>query len=305
MNATTTSTPANSPKASVGLVGAGRMGRGMGRNLLMRGFSLCVFDPDESARSALAQLGARAVGSPREVLPGADFVITCLPDVETVRATYLGEDGLLARAAPGTVFIDTTSSSPALTQSIGRSARELGLDLVDAPLLRGAKEAWDGTVHVLLGGDPAVRARCRDVLEAFSERIVEVGELGSAHALKALNNAVSMTNAAVIGEVFHVADRMGIAAETLLDVIQGGLGDSAMLKLYGPRLVSGEHPRTGSIAFGEKDLGLLLELASAAGARTPVLESAHRLYGEMVSHGAGAEAPSRLAGLLGQGTPAR
>jgi 3-hydroxyisobutyrate dehydrogenase-like beta-hydroxyacid dehydrogenase len=283
---------------TVGLIGCGRMGQGLCRNLVRRGYEVLAYDVSAEARLCTAELGARAVDQTSELLAHARLVITCLPDLAAVEAVYRGEGGLLALAAPGTLFVETTSSSPALTRSLAGIAAGRGLGLVDAPLLRGVNEAWNGTVHVLLAGPEELRARCKPVLEAFSERVLEVGELGTGHALKALNNAISMSNAAIIGEVFHLAHQLGVTPAMLLEVVGGGLGGSAMLDLYGPRLASGEHPRTGSIAFGSKDLGLALDLARSSDARTPVLAAAFSLYEGMVRAGAGAESPSRLCDLL-------
>ncbi|MGE0386837.1 MAG: NAD(P)-dependent oxidoreductase [Gammaproteobacteria bacterium] len=290
----------NAPAAGpVALVGAGRMGRGVGRNLLAKGHGVIAFDVDPKAVATMRELGAASADSPAAAARQADVVITCLPDLASVAAVYDGADGLVAQARPGALFIEMTSSSPRLARDIGARAAARGIGMVDAPMLRGAKEAWDGTVHVLLAGTVADRERARPILALVSERIIEVGALGDAHALKAINNSVSMANCVVIGEAFQAAARLGFAPALVAEVLSGGLGTSRMLELYAPRLVSGEHPRTGSIAFGAKDLGIFLEIAAAGGAFTPVAEAAHEVYRRLCEGGAGGDPPSRLADLMG------
>jgi 3-hydroxyisobutyrate dehydrogenase-like beta-hydroxyacid dehydrogenase len=282
----------------VALIGAGRMGLGLTRNLLAHGRAVCAFDVSEAALRRVAELGARTAASIAEAVTGAAFVITCLPDVATVRAAYFGDAGILAAAPAGALCAEMTSSDSLLTQEIGAAAAARTIALVDAPMLRGAPEAWAGTVHVLLGGSAADKARATPLLAEVSERIIDAGELGAAHALKALNNAVTMANNAVLAEAMMAGRRLGFTPELITEVLAGGLATSRILELYAPRFLSGEHPPTAAISIGEKDLGIFLATAGRAGAPIPVLTAAHATYRAACEAGHGALPPSRLAELL-------
>jgi 3-hydroxyisobutyrate dehydrogenase-like beta-hydroxyacid dehydrogenase/nicotinamidase-related amidase len=283
----------------LGLIGVGRMGLGLGRNLLLRGFKVQAYDPSEAALGEISALGASSAVSVAAAATGADAVITCLPDVATVRSVYHGPNGLFAVAEPGCLFIEMTSSEAALTRELGSVAREHGYGVVDAPMLRGAPQAWDGTVHVLVGGTTSDKARSWPVLSAVSERVMDVGPLGSAHALKAVNNAVTMANNAVLAEAMMAGKQLGFTPGQLVEVLSGGLS-TRLLDLYGPRFVSGEHPPTTALAVGEKDLGIFLRTAGEASLATPVIEAAYRIYETMLAKGLGGEPPSRMADFLGE-----
>lgn len=292
----------NAAIQGIGLIGVGRMGIGLLRNLVRAGYAVHAFDPNPEALREAAALGATAAGSIAEAAAGADAIITCLPDVATVRATHLGPGGIVASATPGCLLLEMTSSDAILTREIGLAAAARGLGMVDAPMLRGAPQAWDGTVHVLLGGSTGDKARSWPVLAAVSERITDAGGLGDAHALKAVNNAVTMGNNAVLAEAMMAGGRLGFAPGLLVEVLASGLG-SRMLDLYAPRFVGGEHTATASLGIAEKDLGIFLRGAGAAGAPTPVLAAAHRVYQAACDGGDADLPPSRLPELLAAGLP--
>jgi 3-hydroxyisobutyrate dehydrogenase-like beta-hydroxyacid dehydrogenase len=288
-----------------GVVGTGRMGLGLVRNLLLHGCSVRAFDPSDQALRRCAELGALAVDSVGQAVAGVQAVITCLPDIATVRTAYLDAQGIIASAVAGCLCIEMTSSHGALTREIGRHAAAHGIALVDAPMLRGAPEAWAGTVHVLLGGAQADKDRARPALAHVSERVIDAGRLGKAHELKAVNNAVTMANNAVLAEAMMTGYRLGFSPELLTDVLASGLGASRLLELYTPRFTGGVHPPTAALNIGEKDLGLFVDAARLAGASTPVLAAAHQVYRDICAQGHGSEPPSRLAELLGAATAHR
>jgi 3-hydroxyisobutyrate dehydrogenase-like beta-hydroxyacid dehydrogenase len=191
--------------ASVGLIGVGTMGRGLARNITRAGYELGVFDRQQSAVDEAVSFGARACAAPSEMLERADFVLTCLPTVESIRDVYLGSGGLIAAAPKKVPFVDCSTSDPDLTREIGRRAATIGCALIDAPMLRNAQAAWEGRLHFLVGGAADDIARARPVLEKLCERIVETGLLGSAHVVKLLNNAVTIVNSTIIAESFSLA----------------------------------------------------------------------------------------------------
>jgi 3-hydroxyisobutyrate dehydrogenase-like beta-hydroxyacid dehydrogenase/nicotinamidase-related amidase len=282
---------------TIGLIGVGRMGLGLGRNLVRRGFVVRAFDRSEDALREVVALGADAAASVADAVRGVDAVITCLPDIAAVRSVYLAADGVIAAAGAGCLLIDMTSGDPILTREIAAAAQAIGLGMVDAPMLRGAPQAWDGTVHVLAGGSAADKARAWPVLSAVSERVSDVGAIGSAHALKSVNNAVTMANNAVLAEAMMAGGRLGFTPGQLLEVFAGGLS-TRLLDLYAPRFLSGDHPPTAFMAIGAKDLGIFLRAAGEVGAPTPLMEAAHGIYASVCAGGAGNEPPSRLAALL-------
>src|SRR5262245_27791068 len=170
----------------VGLVGLGHMGRPIAARLVAGGVSLVVFD----ARSeAMAESDGTPATSLADLPRRSDVVITLLPDGAAVRRAVLGDGDCLADGlAAGAVVVDMGSSSPTGTQALGAELAARGVTLVDAPVSGGVRRAVDGTLAIMVGGDVAAIARCRPLLELLGERVFPTGALGSAHAMKALNN---------------------------------------------------------------------------------------------------------------------
>jgi 3-hydroxyisobutyrate dehydrogenase-like beta-hydroxyacid dehydrogenase len=283
---------------TIALIGVGRMGRGIGRNLLRSGFALSVFDIHSSSTQVLTELGARAGSSIDNTVRGASTVITCLPDTQSVEQAYLGEQGLLQNADNAALLIEMGTIGPETARDIGAKALQRGLEFVDAPMLRGAPEAWEGTIHILLGGSEAGRARAKTVLAHVSERIIDAGPLGSAQALKAINNAVTMANCAVLSEALFAAKAAGFSDAIFVEVLQSGLAGSRILDVYAPRFLSGKHPATGLVRIAKKDLDLFLHTAHSDGLATPVLEAALASFTRLCDSGLGEAPLSTVADLL-------
>ena len=282
----------------VGLIGVGRMGVGLGKNLLENGFQVSAFDTTASNIDPLDEFGVVRAASLLDVLEGAEFVITCLPSVPSVEAVYDGEQGLIANAAPQTILIDCTSNNPVLTRELGEKAKPRNVHMVDAPILRGMKQAWDGTIQLVVGGDADVVEKCKEVFDAICEDTIYVGPLGNAHTVKALNNQVTLSNHVAVCESFSIARKMGIDLEMLHQVLDASQASSKKLNDLAPRLIQGNHEITIAIDAAAKDSRNFLSLAHALGAQVDVAQATYNLFQEASDKGLGNEAPTRLATIL-------
>ncbi|MGE5140133.1 MAG: NAD(P)-dependent oxidoreductase, partial [Rudaea sp.] len=146
-------------KTKVGLIGLGIMGRPMGKNLLKAGFPLTVFNRTPGRSAELEQIGAAAASSPRAVAEKSDIVITIVTDSPDVREVILGEDGVAAGIRPGSIVVDMSTISPSVTREIAQALKEKGVEMLDAPVSGGEKGAIEGTLSIMVGGDPAVLER--------------------------------------------------------------------------------------------------------------------------------------------------
>jgi 3-hydroxyisobutyrate dehydrogenase-like beta-hydroxyacid dehydrogenase len=284
--------------ASVGLIGVGTMGRGLARNITRAGYELSVFDRQQTAIDEAVSFGARACATPSEVLMSADFVLTCLPSIEAIRDVYLGSDGIIEAAPKGVLFADCSTSDPDLTREIGQHATAVGCALIDAPMLRNAQAAWEGKLHLLVGGAASDIARARPVLAGLCEQIVETGPLGSAHVVKLLNNAVTIVNSTIIAETFALARKFEVDLQALRGVLDSSQASSKSLHSFAPRLINGDHKPTFSLDVALKDIALYTKLGESARALTPLGQAARNLMQIASAFGYGAEHYSRVATLL-------
>jgi 2-hydroxy-3-oxopropionate reductase len=165
---------------TVGFIGLGIMGGPMAANLVTAGFDVAGYNRSRPAVDRLVSNGGRAAASVAETVRDADVVVTMLPDSPDVEAVVLGEDGVLANAKPGLLLVDCSSIRPDTSKTVAEAAKERGVRALDAPVSGGERGAIDGTLSIMVGGDPADFEAARPVLEAVGATIVHVGPAGSA-----------------------------------------------------------------------------------------------------------------------------
>ena len=156
------------PPAAVAVIGLGNMGVPMGACLIKAGFAVTGFDLSEAARANFAAAGGRAVADVAAAVSSADVVITLLPNGKIVREAV---DSMRPHLKPGTIVIEMSSSAPLGTRKLGEGMIAAGYPFIDAPVSGGVKRAADGTLAIMVGGDPATIDRVDPVLAAMGRSI--------------------------------------------------------------------------------------------------------------------------------------
>jgi 3-hydroxyisobutyrate dehydrogenase-like beta-hydroxyacid dehydrogenase len=214
---------------TVGLIGAGLMGHGIGKNVLEKGFALNVMaHRNREPVDDLVKRGAKEFKSAAEIASASDLVILCVTGTPQVEEAVYGESGLLKGAKKGLIIADCSTAIPDSTIKIAADLAKHGITFVDTPMTRTPKEAEAGKLGLMVAGDVAVIDKIRPVLNSFADLIVHCGEVGAAHQVKLINNFMSMAHAAVAAEAITVAQKAGISMEALRDVIMGGGAMSVM-----------------------------------------------------------------------------
>jgi len=273
--------------AKIGFIGLGNMGLPMARNLLKAGHQVAGFDLSEAALTALVADGGSRAASAAEVAR-AEAVVTALPAARHVRAVYQGEDGILAAAAPGTVFIDTSTIDVATARAVIAEAEARGQSMVDSPMSGGVGGATAGTLTFMVGGSDSAFAAARPVLEAMGRNIFHAGAAGAGCAAKICNNMMLAIQMIAVSEGFNLAERLGLEAQKLYDISSTATARCWSLNDYCP--APGPVPGAPSnrdyqpgfaAALMLKDLRIAMEAAQAAGAHTPLGAQAAQIYGLM------------------------
>ncbi|OZI23278.1 2-hydroxy-3-oxopropionate reductase [Bordetella genomosp. 9] len=216
-----------SPPHRIGFIGLGMMGTPMSRCLANAGFSLFLADADAARTDTLCkELNAAALTE--DNAGTLDALVTMLPNSAIVESVLLGDGaaGWASRLKRGAVVIDMSSSEPARSRDLGATLRDMGLSYLDAPVSGGVRRATDGSLAILVGGDPAVLERCMPLLQAMGKSILRIGDAGAGHAAKALNNYVSAAGLLATVEALHVAARFGIDPSVMTDVLNASTGRS-------------------------------------------------------------------------------
>jgi 3-hydroxyisobutyrate dehydrogenase len=192
-------------------------------------------------------------------------VLSSLPDPPAVRAAYLGAGGVLEGARAGATLVDLSTIDPDTWREVTSAARPKGVDCLDAPVSGGPAEAGTGRLVFLVGGDAAVLARCRPVLDALGSDIHHVGPLGSGHVIKIVNNAMSMANVAIAAEAMVLGVRAGLDPQRLFEILSTSGGRSHHFLKRFPNVLAGDFTPHFSIALSRKDVALALDLAARLG----------------------------------------
>jgi 2-hydroxymethylglutarate dehydrogenase len=209
--------------------------------------------------------------------------LTSLPNdalVEEVLFGSAGTPGLITGAAAGHVVFDLSTVSPDTTRRLAARAAERGVRLIDAPVSGTVSGAVAGTLAMMIGAPAHDVAPYESVLRAIGKNLFCLGETGRGNILKLLNNYASLTNQAALCEAMALADRLGVDRQTVGEVLTHASGASYILERKLSALVAHNYQAGFVVDLAWKDLGLALELAERAGARTEVARQAWELYGE-------------------------
>lgn len=263
---------------TLGFIGIGVMGQPMAMHLVKQGHQVVVYDKDPAAVAVLAQAGARAAGSVREVCDQAHIVFTSLPTPAVFSDVMLGQDGIASGSAVK-IAVDLSTVGPRATKAAAAGLRQHGIELVDAPVSGGAAGARKGSLAVMVAGDAAAVEAVLALLKVFGKPTVIGPQAGQAQLLKLLNNMLSATAFAVTAEAFVAGVKGGLDPQVMLDVINISSGRSAASQEKFMRQVL---PRSFDFGFPIssvcKDIGLAIEECEALGVPMWVGSQARQLW---------------------------
>jgi 3-hydroxyisobutyrate dehydrogenase len=280
--------------ATVGFIGLGNMGAPMAANLVEAGHQVIAFDIAAGRAAALAAKGGRAAATMAEAAAAGEIVITMLPAGPEVRSVYLGEGGVLAHARRGALLIDCSTIDVETARTVAAAAAGARFDMLDAPVSGGVAGAEAAGLTFMVGGDVDAFERAKPLLAAMGRTIVHAGASGNGQAAKICNNMILGVSMIAVCEAFSLAERLGLAAQTLFEVSAKSSGQCWALTNYCP--VPGPVPASPAnrdyaagftAAMMLKDLRLAQQAAGASAAATPLGATAANLYQLFVDEGMG------------------
>ena len=272
----------------LGFIGLGMMGLPMARSLLRHGRVLLACDPNPAARNALAEnaeAGAvRFAAAPAEVAEAAETIILVLPDSKVVAHVVEGPGGLLPALRPGHLVVDMGSSLPAETRRLAAAAAGRGAAFLDAPVSGGVAKAREGTLAIMLGGEDANCARAEPVLRGMGAPPIRTGPVGSAHAMKALNNYVYAAGLLAAAEAVHMAAALGLDTAVFTDVLNSSSGRNVATETkLKSDVLTGRYAAGFQLGLMRKDLETAGGIAAETGFDAPGLALCRGLWAEAVA----------------------
>ena len=250
----------------VAFLGLGLMGRLMSANLRKAGFEVRSFDVNGSGNCKTA----------REAAEHSQVLITMVPNGKAVRKAVLAALPGLAR---GAIVIDMSSSDPATTRELGAALKKKGIHMLDSPVSGAKAKAADGTLALMVGGDPALLKRMRPVLSTMGSEIFHTGSLGSGHATKALNNYLGAAGTVAGMEALLIGEKFGLNPKTLINVINASTGKNSTTKRKIPQQVFTNAFASGfALALMTKDVGIAEGIARSMKMETPYLKQTLKVW---------------------------
>ena len=283
---------------AVGFIGLGIMGRPMAKNLMEAGYDLVVHNRSPEKAEELAQEGATAAGSPREVAEGCDIIITMLPDSPQVEEVLAGEDGVFEGVREGALVVDMSTISPVVTEELATKAREGGASLLDAPVSGGDVGAIEGTLSIMVGGDEADFERVKPLFEVMGKTVTHVGPTGAGQVTKAANQIVVALTIEAVSEALVLGSKGGVAPEKILDVLGGGLAGNKVMEVKREKFLSQPFELGFPSELHHKDLRIALAAGREYGVALPVTAVVDQMLLTMGRKGWGGEDHSALLKVI-------
>ncbi len=286
--------------AQVAFLGLGVMGFPMAGHLKARGgHEVAVYNRTlAKAESWAGRHGGRVGTTPAAAAEGADFVLACVGNDDDLRQVCLGADGAFAGMRRGTVFIDHTTVSAAVTRQLAAEAERRGIGYVDAPVSGGQAGAENGQLSIMCGGDEAVYARAEPVMAAYAKVCRRLGDSGAGQLAKMVNQICIAGLVQGLAEGLRFAEKAGLDGRAVVEVISQGAAGSWQMQNRHATMLDGKFDHGFAVDWMRKDLGICLRTADEIGAPLPVTALIDQFYKDVQATGGGRWDTSSLIARL-------
>jgi 3-hydroxyisobutyrate dehydrogenase-like beta-hydroxyacid dehydrogenase len=285
--------------ARLAFLGLGVMGFPMAGHLAAKGHAVTVYNRTEAKSAAwVARHGGARAATPREAALGAEFVIACVGNDDDLRAVCTGPDGAFAGMAAGSVFLDHTTVSAAVTRELAAAAADRGTGFVDAPVSGGQAGAENGALSVMCGGSEADFARAEPVIAAYARICRRLGPSGAGQLAKMVNQICIAGLVQGLAEGLHFAEKAGLDIAAVVEVISQGAAGSWQMANRHKTMQDGKFDHGFAVDWMRKDLGICLATADETGASLPVTALVDQFYKEVQGIGGGRWDTSSLIARL-------
>ncbi|HVY98488.1 MAG TPA: NAD(P)-dependent oxidoreductase [Dongiaceae bacterium] len=267
-------------KKRVGLIGAGLMGHGIGKNIVTKGYGLTVLGhKNRQPIESLKGFGATEAQNAREVAANSDIVFLCVTGSPQVEDVVYRKDGLLEGVHAGLIVADCSTAEPSSTLKVAADIEKKGGRFADTPLTRTPNEAEAGKLGLMTGGDDATLKELRPVLDCFADTIIHAGGVSAGHRLKLINNFIALGTAAVVSEAVTAAAKANVSLKALLDIVGAGGANSVMFqRLMKVPLENDDTALKFAIATARKDLRYYTNMTEQISATSFIAESVHQSF---------------------------
>lgn len=238
----------------------------MSKQLIKAGYTVTVYNRSKEKEAALNELGAATAASPAALIKQSDIIIIMVSDDNAIRDIFNKPDGLLSANVSGKVIINMSTVSPSISKEFSAICKQHGNYYLDAPVSGSVKQAEDGILVIMVGGEEPVFLQVKPVLEAMGKMALRVGDAGAGNAAKLAINSLLSFHALGLAEAVVFAEKNGINTTDLITMINNGALGNAFMKIKGDAILHQNFQAAFSLKQIVKDLGL----AKSEGLNTPL-----------------------------------
>jgi 3-hydroxyisobutyrate dehydrogenase-like beta-hydroxyacid dehydrogenase len=272
-------------REKVAVFGMGQMGANMAVRLTETGFDVLGYDISPTRRQELTERQIAVADTAEAALKGRQTILTSLPDPKAARAAWLSPGGLIDSAEAGALFLELSTLDPATMREIGAAAAARGIAVLDCPVSGGPAESLRGELVLIVGGDVADIKRAEPVLQSLGQSWTHTGPVGTAKAVKLVNNMMSMGNVLIACEAFALGEAAGVSSEKLYEVLSQSGGRSFHFTKRFPKALKNDFEPGFKMELGEKDLALAIEFGRALRQPTPATSIIRELMATAIATG--------------------
>jgi 2-hydroxy-3-oxopropionate reductase len=271
--------------AEIGFIGLGIMGKPMAGHLLKAGHTVYVYDIVPEAIAELERQGAIPCKSSKEVAGKTGMVFLIVPDTPDVEAALFGKNGVAEGIRPGSVVVDMSSISPIATKEFARKLKEMGVEMLDAPVSGGQVGAQNASLSIMVGGSVELFERIKPFFDIMGKNIVHIGGNGDGQTCKVANQIVVALTIEAVAEALLFASKAGADPAKVRAALLGGFAQSRILELHGERMIKRTFQPGFRVRLHQKDLNLALESARKMGLSLPNTATAQELFNAIAAGG--------------------
>jgi len=283
----------------VAFLGLGVMGYPMAGHLAKAGHAVTVYNRS-AARAArwVTEFGGASASTPADAARDAELVMMCVGNDDDVRAVANGPTGALAAMRAGSVLVDHTTASAKVAREMHAVAAAKQVGFLDAPVSGGQAGAENGKLTIMVGGEPAVYAQAEAVIASYARAVTLMGGPGAGQLTKMVNQICVAGVVQGLAEGLNFAQRAGLDAERVLDVISKGAAQSWQMENRGKTMIADQFEFGFAVDWMRKDLAICLAEARTNGAALPVIALLDQFYARIQARGGGRWDTSSLIRLL-------
>ena len=272
--------------AKVAFLGLGVMGFPMAGHLKSKGYDVTVYNRTAAKSEAwVAKHGGKSALTPAAAAKDCDLVMMCVGNDRDLLEVALGKDGALSGMKKGAILIDHTTASADAARRIFQAAKEKGVDFIDAPVSGGQAGAENGKLTVMCGGEAGPFGRAKPAMDCYGRAVTLMGAPGAGQLTKMVNQICIAGLVQGLSEGIAFAEKAGLDADLVLDVISKGAAQSWQMENRGKTMHQRKFDFGFAIDWMRKDLGICMEEAKRNGAKLPVTQIVDGYYAEIQAAG--------------------